>query len=246
MKPLILSALIAVSLSPISVLAQEVLPYQLRSILGQYTEVYGGVRDGNSLSSLRVEGSIAQDGRSMRFTMLRKRPNLFRYRLFLNPNGGSVTSGYDGRIGWIRKETDQVVETERLSGAALEALKAQGRFESPLFRYEQKDDHQFKLLSQHKWQGQSVRVVEVIDPRGAVSHYFLDTRTAHVLRIDRYDNSGEIASQTLYRDYREVKGFPFAHEVEQRAAGETVSIAKVESISVNPGVLSFYFEEPSR
>ncbi|NBB79499.1 MAG: hypothetical protein GVY36_08655 [Verrucomicrobia bacterium] len=220
------------------------MPYQLQRILGQYTELYGGMRDAAALSSVIVEGSIEQSGKKMRFMTHRKGPNLLRYCLFRDAN--SVTSGYDGEVGWIRRETNGAVEIERLEGADLDRIKEMARFESPLFRHNEKSDYVFKLLPQRYWKGRSVNVIEVTGSEGMVSHYFLDAQKAHILRLDKFDASGGLRGQTLYRDYREVEGFPFAYEVEQRSADETLSVAKVDSISVNRGVLSFYFKEPSR
>ena len=224
--------------------AQDSQSYQLQRILGQYTELFGGMRDTVGLSAVIIEGSIELDGRAMQFVMHRKRPNMLRYRLFLNQS--SITSGFDGRIGWIRKEAQGVVKIERASGAVLASLKQQGRFESPLFEHERKDDYRLRLLSQQYWEGRSVQVIEVTDPWNEVWLYFLDARTVHLLRVDRLDASRAVVSQTLYRDYREVEGFPFAHEVEERVRGNTVSVATIKTITVNPGLLSFYFREPKR
>jgi hypothetical protein len=69
--------------------------------------------------------------------------------------------------------------------------------------------------------------------------------TAHVVRVDQLDAEGELSIQTLYRDYQEVEGFPFAFEIETRVGGETRSLAKVNKIDVNPGLLSFYFAMPN-
>ena len=79
-----------------------------------------------------------------------------------------------------------------------------------------------------------------------VFKYYVDVVTAHVVRVDRVGDNGEIKFQTLYRDFKEVDGFPFAHEIETRVNGETTSLAKVNVIEVNPGLLSFYFEKPNR
>jgi hypothetical protein len=222
--------------------AQEANSGQLQQILRQYTEVYGGLRDATALTSIAVEGVVEQAGQSMRFSMHRKQPNLLRYRLYSGDS--SVTSGFDGRIGWIRTETNGNVEIERASGDARSSLAAQGRFESPLFQHERKNEFRYELLPVQRWEGHRLHVVAVTDPQGAVWHYFVDTQTSRVLRRDRLDASGSILSQTLYRDFQDVGGYPFAHEVEERIAGETVSLARVESISVNPGLLSFYFKEP--
>jgi hypothetical protein len=62
--------------------------------------------------------------------------------------------------------------------------------------------------------------------------------------VDHLGADGELSIQTLYRDYREVEGFPFAFEIDTRVDGETRSLAKVKNIDVNPGILSFYFTKP--
>lgn len=239
------SLLLVFFLTPFAAVAQiERGEGALQRILAQYTESYGGQRDVTALNSVSIEGRLDQDGKMQRFTMQRKRPDLIRYRLL--SDGHSVTAGFDGEIGWLRAQTSGAVSTKRLSGAALASLRAQGRFESPLFQHERKNEYKFKLLPPQYLEDRSAEVIEVIDPEGLVSHYFLDSRTTYLLRIDRFDAEASLVGQTLYRDYRVVDGFPLAHEVEERVGGKTLSVASVESISVNPGLLSFLFKEPSR
>lgn len=227
-----------------SAAAQSELPYELQRVLGQHTEMYGGGGGRNALlSSVSVEGSITQGGETMAFQMHRKRPDSFRYRLSLN--GNSVTSGFDGRTGWVRSDTAGEVTIERVSGSVLRGIEEQGRFESPLFNHQLKPEYQYKLLPGRAVDGRSVHVVEVSGRGSEVFQYFLDTNSAYIVRIDRLDAAGEVVSQTLFRDYRMVEGFPFAYEVESRSGGETFSVAKIDSISVNPGLLSFVFRVPT-
>ena len=87
-------------------------------------------------------------------------------------------------------------------------------------------------------------MLEVIEYDSEASRYYLDLETAHIVRVDHLDADGELSIQTLYRDYREVEGFPFAFEIETRVNGETKSLAKVNSIDVNPGIFSVYFAKP--
>lgn len=217
-------------------------PYQLQRILAQHTQLYGGAHDAAALSSLIVEGWVEQTGVQFDFQMHRKRPDLFRYRI--TRNGHTVTSGFDGKTGWIRKETTSGSTVESVQGAALAGLKREGRFDSPLFQYQTGQEASLRLLPQTQWEGRNVHVIEVIEDQGRASHYFVDVETFYILRIDRLEASGALHKQTIYRDYREVGGFPFAHEVELRNAHERLSLARVESISVNPGLLSFYFRKP--
>ena len=216
--------------------------FALQRILQRYTETYGGFRDAKALTSLSVEGTIRQDGQSYDFLVRKKRPDSIRYRLSQGAN--QVDTGFDGVSCWLRMESGGEVSIAELEGAAARALREQARFESPLFRHLEKRENTINLVERTVFNDSSVFVLKVSEPSGRISRYYLDARTAHLLRHDRLDDSGAVLFQTLYRDYREVEGYPFAHEVENRAGGETVSLVQLKTIEVNPGLLSFYFETP--
>lgn len=217
--------------------------YTLLHILQRYTQAYGGLRDADSLSSLSVEGTIEQNGQTFDFVMRKKRPDSMRYRLKRDQN--SILTGYNGKQAWMRIETNGEVSIQVLEGEAKRALEEQARFNSPLFRHTETRENQLKLLEKTTLNGRSVYVIEVIDSDQLVRHYYLDTMTARLLCLNEIDANGELQTQTLYRDYREVEGYPFAHEIETIVDGKTVSLAKVDIIDVNPGLLSFYFKPPT-
>ena len=131
-----------------------------------------------------------------------------------------------------------------LDHEARRKIRDQSRFDSPLFYHLQKRENQIELIERISLDERSVLVLEVIEYDSEASRYYLDLETAHIVRVDHLGADGELSIQTLYRDYREVEGFPFAFEIETRVNGETKSLAKVNSIEVNPGVLSFYFAKP--
>lgn len=218
--------------------------YALQHILQRYTQAYGGFRDASALSSLSVEGRIQQDGHSYGFLLRKKRPDSIRYRLSDGPN--HIDTGYDGSTGWLRVESGNEITIEDLKGEAAQALRERARFESPLFRHLEKRANEITLVERTVLNESSVLVLEVHEANGRTSRYFLEAKSAHVLRHDDLDASGEIAFQTLYRDYREVGGYPFAHEVENRVGGQTVSLVQLRTIEVNPGLLSFFFQKPQR
>ena len=123
-------------------------------------------------------------------------------------------------------------------------MRQQARFESPLFRHLEKRRNKIELIERITLDERSILVLEVIEYGSELSRYYLDLETAHIVRVDHLDAEGELSSQTFYREYREVEGFPFAFEIETRVDGEMRSLAKVNSIDVNPGILSFYFAKP--
>ena len=220
--------------------------FTLLRILQKYTEDYGGFRDADALASLSVEGTIEQDGGTYDFLMRKKQPYGFRYRLSDDSGFNSAVTGYNGREGWLRTDTNGEVNVSEITGAPLETLREQARFEGPLFRHLEKSEYTFSFVGRDQVNGDPVYIISVETKAGQQFHYFLQARDSHILRIDSLGSEGDIISQTLYRDYREVGGFPFAHEVETIVDGERVSLARVQKIDVNPGLLSFYFETPSR
>ena len=230
-------------LLPIYGLAQED-AFTLESVLQRFTKAYGGFRDADALSSLSVEGTILQNGQTFDFLMRKKRPHSMRYRLSNESN--SIITGYDGSQGWIRTKNNQEVSIDLLDHEALRKIRDQSRFDSPLFYHLQKREYQIELIERTSLDERSVLVLEVIEYDSEASRYYLDLETAHIVRVDHLGADGEFSIQTLYRDYREVEGFPFAFEIETRVNGETKSLAKVNSIDVNPGILSFYFAKPKR
>ncbi len=219
--------------------------YELQRVLQRYTEAYGGFRDADALSSFSVEGTIEQNGQTFEFLMRKKRPHSLRYRLSSGQN--SVTTGYNGSKGWMRVETNGEVAIKTLDQAVLGELREQARFDSPLFRHLEKRENEVELVEVATLDERSVYVVGVRElASGKTSHYFLDAATAYLVRWDQLDAKGVIRFQTLYRDYKDIEGYPFAHEVETRVDGKTTSLAKLNMVEVNPGLLSFYFEKPRR
>ena len=231
------------SLLPIHGFAQED-AFTLESVLQRFTKAYGGFRDADALSSLSVEGTILQNGQTFDFLMRKKRPHSMRYRLSNESN--SIITGYDGSQGWVRTKINGEVSIDLLDQEARRKIRYQSRFDSPLFYHLQKRENQIELIERLTLDERSVLVLEVIEYDSEASRYYLDLETAHIVRVDHLGADGELSIQTLYRDYREVEGFPFAFEIETRVNGETKSLAKVNSIDVNPGILSFYFAKPKR
>jgi len=220
--------------------------FTLLRVLQKYTDAYGGFRDADALASLSVEGTIEQNGSSYKFLMRRKRPYGFRYRLSDKSGFHSAIIGYDGRKGWIRSESNGEMNLSEIKGAALVALHEQAHFDGLLFRHFENNESTVSLLGRGQLDGEPAYIIQVESSAGRRFHYFLHLSKGHILRIDALNSDGDIISQTFYRDYREVGGFPFAHVVERLVDGERVSLATVQKIDVNPGLLSFHFETPSR
>ncbi len=216
--------------------------FAMRRALQRYTEAYGGIRDVDKLASISVEGTQIQGGKTYNFLMRKKRPNSIRYRL--SSGDTSIVSAYDGQTGWMQIDQAGKIRTMPLNADQVKILEDEGRFESPLFRHLEQRDNELKMIGRERVGELSTYVFEAHDSMGLTTRYYLDVNHPYVVQRERLDETGAVAMQTLYRDYREVEGYPFAFEVENRIGGKVVSVVKVDSIRVNPGLLSFYFDMP--
>ncbi|MGJ8654554.1 MAG: hypothetical protein ACSHX8_14935 [Opitutaceae bacterium] len=210
--------------------------------LQRFTEAYGGERDATVLSSVRIVGKLEQGGKQFDFFLRKKRPNSIRYRI--DHEDVSVIAGFDGVVGWMQTKRGSEVETRKLTRKELRTLKKQSEFESPLFRHLEKRAYKIEMTGRERVEGRDTFVFEVKQPDGSRMRYYMDAFEPHILRHELLDDSGAVVLTTVYRDYRDVEGYPFAFDIETRKGDEVIALVKIESIAANPGLLSFYFKMP--
>lgn len=216
----------------------------VNNVLRLYSENYGAVGDKDNLNSVIINGLQIQNGLTYRITIHKKRPNLLRHRLEID--GITLTTTYDGQQAWLGRSERSQVRHRNLSGPGLTAVQAEARFEGPLYRSREKNDTKVSFLRKDQVADIEVLVLRVAERGAPDSLYYIDPKTAYVLQMDQLDEAGEVTFQTLYRDYRLIDGYPFAHEVENRVDGEVVSLTQIESIVVNRGILNMYFSDPTK
>lgn len=233
---------ILVFTSMVGVLSAQTDSYVMQRALQRYTEAYGGGRDATALSSISIEGTQTQDGNTHEFLLRKKRPNSIRYRLGLGEN--SETIGYDGRTGWMQVQDGTEVTTRLLTKGELQIVKNEATFDSPLFHHLQNRYNDVEMVGRDTVEAQNVFVYYVRESNGQRSRYYLDAQEPYVLKRELLNDQDEVILSTYYRDYREVQGYPFAFEIENRVGDSVVSTVKVENITANPGLLSFYFTMP--
>jgi hypothetical protein len=177
--------------------------------------------------------------------MHKKRPDSIRYRL--SDGGASVVCSYNGRVGWQRiSDAERKVTIQTLSNSELSSMRDEASFDSPLFRHLEKPMNQFTISGNEKIGEALAYVLELREHGKLTARYYLDSRSGLLLKRESLAEDGAVLLETSYRDYRPVDGYSFAFEVENRVGDQQISLINVHSILLNPGLLNFYFEMPTR
>lgn len=145
----------------------------------------------------------------------------------------------------MRREQGGESTVEILSGPALENLRREADFDGPLIRHLDDPEHRFSIVGSEPVGSHRTVKIRLRAPGEPEMIFYLDPESLHLLRMDQLDDAGTSVLQTYYRDYREIRGYPIAFEVETRAGGQTRSLTRIEDVHINPGLLSFLFEVPS-
>lgn len=217
---------------------------QLRRIIDAYQRTYSGANAGDRLSSVIIKGTQTQGEVEYDFVLRKKEPNSIRFRL--SNDSASVICGYNGAMAWKRIERNGKVQIDELSDGELRNLQREANFQGPLLGYSQgRDGHQIQLMGTSVVSGRTAYKIQVKEPGSLVAVYYLGTDDHYLLRRELLDEGGTVALTSDYRDYRVVNGFPFSFNVVNTLGDEQLSVTAIDSVSVNPGQLNFYFEKPT-
>ena len=216
----------------------------LPEVLDHYAEAHGAESGSGDLVSVSLDGTLVQGGREYDLRVRRKRPHSIRYRL--SRGAVSVVCGFDGEQAWMRRQKGGDVTIRDLSDDALPLLRGEAAFAGPLVEQADNPELEARLEAVRPPEEGGVYVIDVFADGKRRYRYHLDTGTYRVRLRRVFDEAGELRLETRYRDYRLVDGFPFAFEIENRDETGVLSTVRVSELEVNTGLLSFYFEKPSR
>jgi len=216
---------------------------RLRAIVDGYVSANGGERALMELKATEIEGTIRQKGEKLAFQVFRKRPN--QLRMVLKGGDSRAVYGVNRRRVWRRvSERGMPGEARELEGRAARVLRREAIFDSALLRYRRGGGVRLELEGTRMVDNAPVAVIAVEEPGGANARLFVDASDYRLLRRVELGPDGEPRLTTRYGDHVTREGYRFAREIENSVAGQVVSKARVERITLNPGLLNFLFEMP--
>ena len=217
--------------------------YELWVALEHFSQTYGGGLDEAGLKSVLVEGQITQGTDQYDFILRKRSPYSIRYTQ--SKGDRSITFGYNGAIGWQLTTGEEDSQIRILDKSEIAILREEADFEGPLLRNFESYSNRIRLVRSDRINNEPVRVIEIDKINQQIVHYYISQQRHFILMREQFNSNGECILTTYYRDYRLINNLPFAFEVENFVGEDKISSAKITSVVVNPGVLSFYFEIPN-
>ena len=225
------------------VLETIAMPDLASSKLGDILENYynrhlGGAERWSTLESVRMRGTIDNQGRMLSVTSYQKKPDLCKLKIWNDEY--SVMLGYDGDDAWIKEGRSAVRD---MSHAERKRFVLNSRFES-LLLYPFKSDRRIEYIDAVPFKGRLCHQIRVyLEKRYEVDH-FVDVRDYSLVKIDSRDTLNDHSHESVFTSYRTFDEYPVAMEVTNYENGEKVSIFYVDEVKVNSGVVPWLFARP--
>jgi len=186
--------------------------------------------------------NIQQDAMLLKVT--RMRPD--KYLMAFDVQDITAYQGYDGQTAWwttpwTGNPKPQVMPEERAKD-----LRARSDFDTPIFDWKRKG-HQAELTGVDTLGKMPVYKIKLTRKDGGVEYYLIDNKDFMLQKKLTYRmlRGKETEIETVFSDYRKVKGVWFAFKTEMLVGGQPYSQTQFDVIDLNPPVDEKIFKMPA-
>jgi hypothetical protein len=230
----------------ILMLAQAGAP-SVDQIVARSVEALGGAAKFATVDSIKVQGRMRfGQGAFTPFTVIAKRPNLFRMELSIGPD--HVTQAFDGAIGWQSVSGEHKQEPTTLTGDSLAHLidQAANAIGGPLLDLE-KRHNTAELVGVEAVNGVNCYQVKITLGTGDTMMVFIDSSTFHETQEElpmQVNGKATIIQQSVggYRRFGPV--LVACLFVTREKGGEDRQRMEIDSVEINPPVETTVFRMP--
>lgn len=214
--------------------------YSLTTLLQRHADASGGLSAQRDLVGLRLHGTIEMEGRSFPAVLTKKSPD--RVRIAINLLQGDYRMAFDGEAVWEQPPgqpphwLDTPMATDFMAEAPLiSALIDPAKHNATL--------SQEPPIAED---GRTFYRILAKTPYGRQQRFWLDASTFLDTRIDSWKVSApsEVTTQ-IQSDHRPVEGLLIPHRIVSLKNGQRQYLFTIESVELNPGVLSSHFAFPA-
>jgi outer membrane lipoprotein-sorting protein len=212
-------------------------------ILSMYFKNTGGQKAWKTLHSMKMTGFSEVQGMEFPITVYSKRPNY--EKLEVQAQGMQIVEAYDGTTAWTINPF-QGITSATSAGEEMSREAAKKSFEDELLNYAAKG-HKVEKLDDQDIEGTPAFQLKLIRKSGDEQIYFFDQQDYLPLMIQSVPKAGPMQNQTIethLSDYRRVEDLLIPHTIKQKANGQVLMQASIQSVELNPEITDDIFAFP--
>lgn len=218
----------------------------VEGLLQKILDARGGAEAWAEVRALRIEGTWTAFSEDVPLTILRMRPNLYRFEHVVL--GGPAILAYDGRRAWVQGAMFGAPDGQEIVDEWKRNVIEEAPFGSKLLAYAAAGA-KIELAGRERAEGRKVYVlkVEPTDRPPETWHVdgdtFLESKRVSTT-FDVFSGPGvQLEMETYYMDYREVGGVKIPHR-EERHFGTRYNVIDAATIETNPDIDAAAFRMP--
>lgn len=201
-----------------------------QKVVQSYIDAIGGKKAYDKIKSMKTQMSMTMQGMPLNITVITEKPNNFMSDMEMN--GMSVMKQvYNGKEGKVSgMQGNKVLDEKELAKMEVESQLV------PEFLYTT-ESFKLDLKGLDRKNDEEVYVVEVVKPTGDVmtNYYSVETGLL-VMSIQTEEAQGQtFISESLYSDYREVKGLKVPYRILKSVGPQKMDIT-VTAVEANPKI----------
>jgi hypothetical protein len=236
--------------NPLTLLAALLLPAAapaptVDEIVARHVAARGGKEALAAIRTVRMTGrAIAGPGREAIVKREIARPGRIRTEFAFQGTTGVYV--WDGSAGWRVSPLDGVFEPQPLPEEAAALSAEQADIEGPLVDWKAKG-HKVELVGRADLPGGPADELKVTLKSGVVRRVWVDAKSGLVVKTasTRKVRGHELQLETVYGDYRETGGVPFARSIEIGAKDRPQRLRiLVDTVELNPSLDESRFALP--
>jgi len=212
-------------------------------IIEKHVAAVGGVEKIRAIKTLRVEGTLAQGGIELPFTLWMKRPNLCR--LDVDLQGKPIVQAHDGETTWWVNPLLGIDKPRKDADDLAKSVLRWTDFEGPLVEYDKKG-HAAEYAGEEETEKGKLYKIKLTLSGGEVWHVYIDAKTfLEVKRTFPQSIGGEPKETTTrFEDYTVVEGVKIYRVIEGEGFDGSPFAMRFESIEANPEIDDARFQKP--
>jgi outer membrane lipoprotein-sorting protein len=214
------------------------------SVVEKMIKASGGRKALENIKDTTISGTfeLTQMGMEGTMTIYHQEPNKFRQDIEVM--GMVITNAFDGEVGWM--VNPQTGATEELSEDRQgEAKRGALGYGSAILLYPEKHGITYKLKGEETVDDVKCVVLEQIYSDGHIALMYIDTSTYLIYKTKQPSlgqMGGEVETDVVFSDYKDVDGMPSPHLVTIFQDGEEFAIMAVSEVKYNSGLEDSFFK----